>query len=409
MKCRSCSSNKIIKFVDLGLSPPSNSYIYKKNIKFEKHYPLQVFVCKSCFFVQTKDYLKPKDFFDKNYAYFSKYSKTYKDHCSDYKKKIIKIFKLNRKVDIVYEIASNDGTMLKNFLHSGFKCIGIEPTESTANHSKKIGINTIVDFFGYKLSKKLKSKYKKAKLIISNNVLAHVPDLNDFLNGYYNLLDDDGLITFEFPHLLNLIKFKQFDTIYHEHYSYLSIISLDKLINRKKLKIFKIEKLPKMHGGSLRVYVTKDKNKKFKIDSSVKKIILEEKKFGLNNIKTYNKFKSHVESISKNFQNFIQHKLKQKKNIYGYGAAAKTNTFINYLKLDKKHIKGIFDLNDQKIGKLMPGSHIKILNARKINNYKIDIIIIFVWNLKKEIYSYLKEHLKKKIKIYIVVPKIKLL
>ena len=167
--------------------------------------------------------------------------------------------------------------MLKNFFYSGYKCIGIEPTKSTAENSKKIGINTIVDFFGYKLSKKLKRKYKKAKLIISNNVLAHVPDLDDFLNGYYNLLDDEGLITFEFPHLLNLIKFKQFDTIYHEHYSYLSIISLDKLMNRKKLKIFKIEKLPKIHGGSLRVYVTKNNNKKFAINNSVKKIISEEK------------------------------------------------------------------------------------------------------------------------------------
>lgn len=409
MKCRSCISSKIIKFLDLGLAPPSNSYISKKNIKYEKHYPLQIYVCKSCFFVQTKDYLKSKDFFDKNYAYFSRYSKTYKDHCSNYKKKIIKNFKLNKKVDTIYEIASNDGTMLENFLNSGFKCIGIEPTESTANHSKKIGINTIVEFFGYKLSKKLKKKYNKAKLIISNNVLAHVPDLNDFLNGYYNLLDDDGLITFEFPHLLNLIKYKQFDTIYHEHYSYLSIFSLDKLMKRKKLKIFKIEKLPKIHGGSLRVYVAKDRNRKLKIHNSVKKIILEEKKFGLNNIAIYNKFKFQVESISKNFQNFIQNKIKQKKKIFGYGAAAKTNTFLNYTKINNKQIKGIFDLNDQKIGKLMPGSFIKILNARKINNYKIDIIIIFIWNLKKEIYSYLKKKLRKKIKIYIVVPKIKLL
>ncbi len=407
MKCRSCSSNKLSKFLDLGQAPPSNSYISKQNLKFEKYYPLQVFICKTCFFVQTKDFLKSKDFFDKNYAYFSGYSKTYKDHCSEYKKKIIKTFKLNKEFHTIYEIASNDGTMLKNFFYSGYKCIGIEPTKSTAENSKKIGINTIVDFFGYKLSKKLQRKYKKAKLIISNNVLAHVPDLNDFLNGYYNLLDDEGLITFEFPHLLNLIKFKQFDTIYHEHYSYLSIISLDKLMKRKKLKIFKVEKLPKIHGGSLRVYVTKNNNKKFAVDNSVKKIISEEKKFGLNNIETFYKFKSKVESISKNFTNFVQKNIKQNKNIYGYGAAAKTNTFLNYLKLNKKHIKGIFDLNNEKIGKLMPGSHIKILNARKINNYKIDTLIIFVWNLEKEIFLYLKKKLKKKIKIFIAVPKIR--
>ena len=408
MKCRACNKKKLSEFIDLGFSPPSNSYLKKKtDIKNEKNYPLKTFYCTHCFFVQTQDFLNSKTFFNKSYAYFSGYSKTYVKHCINYKKKIVKNYNLNPLNDIIYEIASNDGTLLKNFYFDKFRCVGIEPSTSTAKVSEKIGIKNVKDFFGLKLSKKVKKKYGKAKLIIANNVLAHVPNINDFLKGHYNLLRNDGLITFEFPHLLNLLKYNQFDTIYHEHYSYLSIIALKKLLNKNNLKIFKIEKLKNIHGGSLRVYVSK-KNNFFKIEKSVQNLINEEIDFGLKKNETYKNFNNKIKEISDYFFQFlIKNKLKNKK-IYGYGAAAKANTFLNYLKIDKKLIDGIFDLNKEKINTFLPGSHIKVYDAKKIKQHNLNIIIIFAWNLKDEILTQLKRNLKSKVKFVIAIPKLKI-
>jgi len=408
MKCRACRKKKLSEFIDLGFSPPSNSYLKKKSeIKNEKNYPLKTFYCTSCFFVQTQDFLNSKTFFNKNYAYFSGYSQTYVKHCINYKKKIIKNYNLDPLKDIIYEIASNDGTLLKNFYFDKFKCIGIEPSTNTSKISEKIGIINVKDFFGLKLSRKVKKKYGKAKLIIANNVLAHVPDINNFLKGHYNLLRDDGLITFEFPHLLNLIKYNQFDTIYHEHYSYLSIIALKKLLSKNNLKIFKIEKLNKIHGGSLRVYVSK-KNNFFKIGKSVQSLINEEIDFGLKKHKTYKNFNNNIKKVSDDFLKFLIDCRLKKNKIYGYGAAAKANTFLNYLKIDEKLVDGVFDLNKEKINTFLPGSHLKVFDAKKIKKYKPNIIIIFVWNLKDEILNQLKKNLNLKTKFVTAIPKIKI-
>lgn len=405
MQCRACKKKELIKFIDLGFAPLSNSYLKKTQVnQSENFYPLKIYVCKKCFFCQTEDFVKRNDFFNKDYAYFSKYSKTYVDHCKKYTKNIIRKLKLNFSTDKIYEIASNDGTLLINFKEKKFDCIGVEPTKSTASEAKKKGIRTIETFFGSKTALKLSKKFGYAKLIAANNVLAHVPNINDFVKGFYNLLKNDGVATFEFPHILNLLRYNQFDTIYHEHYSYLSVIALKKIFEKNKLRIFNVEKLTNIHGGSLRLYVCKNKAK-IRNNKSVVKLIKEEKKFGLTSLNSYQKFQNRIDKLGLNFVKYLVcEKLKGKK-ISGYGAAAKANTFLNYFKIDNKLIDCIFDQNPKKFNKFMPGSKIPILNTSKILEENPDIIIIFVWNLKNEIKKLLKKF--KKIQLVVVIPALK--
>ena len=301
---------------------------------------------------------------------------------------ISKDLKLNKN-SLVYEVASNDGYLLKNFVKKKINCVGIEPTKSTAEYSKKYGFKVVQKFFTKKFSNDLKLKYGKADLLIGNNVLAHVPDILDFIQGVKNILKKDGTAVFEFPHLLNLLKYKQFDTIYHEHYSYLSVIFLVKILKSSRLKIYKIKKI-NTHGGSLRVYLAHE-NSKIKLDNSVSNIISEEKKNSLHKKITYTLFEKKIQKIKVNFLNYLIEQKKKRKKIYAYGAAAKGNTLINYFGIKADLIEGVFDKAKSKQGKFLPGSRIPILEPSKIVRKKPDLIIIFPWNIEKEIKQYIKK------------------
>jgi hypothetical protein len=407
LKCRFCKKENDQVVIDLGFSPPSNSYVTINDLsKPEIYFPLKLFKCKSCNLVQTFDIASEKLFFSKNYAYLSSTSKTWLDHSKLYVDHVINEFSLTKK-DLVIEIASNDGYLLKNFKKYKIPTIGIEPTLSTAKIAKSIGIKTITKFFTYKLAKKLVEKNIRANLIIANNVLAHVPDINDFVKGIKILLSQEGTITIEFPHLLNLIKNNQFDTIYHEHFSYLSLNVVNQIFKKNKLKIFKTEKIS-THGGSLRVFVTHSQLKQ-KIDNSVNLILKEEIKFKLDNIETYKLLKNNIMEIKHSFINFLIKAKKNNKKVIGYGAAAKANTILNFFGIKNDMVDFIFDNSKYKYNKYMPGSHIPIIKPSNVTKYDFDYVIIFPWNIKEEIIEFFKkQNIAKKFKFVVLIPKFKI-
>lgn len=388
IKCRFCNSSLKVCVIDLFTSPPSNSYLLKNELNYpEKYYPLKIYFCNYCYLVQTIDHVEKEIMFNESYSYFSSTSDFFLQHAKNFVEKITKELKLNQG-SLVYEVASNDGYLLKNFVKKKINCVGIEPTRSTAEYSKRFGFKVEQKFLTKKFSNILNIKYGKADLLIGNNVLAHVPNINDFVFAVKNLLKKNGTAVFEFPHLFNLLKFKQFDTIYHEHYSYLSAIFLRKLCKKIKLKIYKIEKI-NTHGGSLRTYLTHE-NSNIKIDNSVGNIIKEEKRNRLDNKKTYMMFQNSIRNIKVNFLNYLINKKKEKKKIYAYGAAAKGNTLINYFGIKSDLIEGVFDKAKSKQGKFLPGSRIPILDPIKIKQIKPDLIIIFPWNIEIEIKKFIK-------------------
>ena len=302
MNCRHCNSKLEHEFIDLGKAPPSNNYISKDNYHTkEQTFPLRVMVCNHCWLVQTQDFSKANELFTDEYAYFSSTSKSFLAHSKNYVSEITSLLKLNDK-SFVVELASNDGYLLENFVKLGIPCLGIEPTKSTAKVSREKGIETVEEFFGTDFAKQL-SKNKKADLIIGNNVYAHVPDINDFTCGIKELLSSNGTVTLEFPHLVELVKNNQFDTIYHEHYSYLSLFSVSKIFNKAGLKIYKVKKL-QTHGGSIRIYGCHIDDDKL-IDKSYDELINEEIELGINSINFYTNFNKNAEKIKKEFQRFL--------------------------------------------------------------------------------------------------------
>lgn len=407
MNCRFCKKKLSKEFIDLGKMAPANSYVKKKNLKgTHNEYKLKTLICESCWLVQTQDFAEKEEFFSKNYAYFSSASKSWLRHAEKYVKKIIEVKRLNKK-SFVIEVASNDGYLLKNFKKKKIPCLGIEPTNSTAKKAEKIGIKTEKFFLNKLNAKKIIKKYPKADLVIGNNVYAHVPDINDFTSSIEMILKDDGIITLEFPHLLNLIKFTQFDTIYHEHFSYLSLNVVNKIFKKNKLKIFNVEKLS-THGGSLRVYGCKGNYPK-KIYNNVNKILKEEINFGLQNLKTFNQFKLKVKNIKKELNEFLKKVNFQKKRVVAYGAAAKGNTLINYCGIKKNLIEAVVDISPSKQNKFMPTSHIPIYGLDYLKNKKIDYLLILPWNLKKEIIAqniFLKS---KGVKFIIPIPNVQII
>lgn len=406
MKCRFCKKENDEILIDLGFSPPSNSYITKKDLsKPEIYFPLNLFKCKSCNLVQTFDIASEKLFFSKNYAYLSSTSKIWLNHCKSYVDQVIEEFSLTKK-DLVIEIASNDGYLLKNFKKYKIPAIGIEPTLSTAKIAKSIGIKTITEFFTYKLAKKLVEKDIKANLVIANNVLAHVPDINDFVRGIKKILSPKGITTIEFPHLLNLIKNNQFDTIYHEHFSYLSLDVVNQIFKKNKLKVFKAEKIS-THGGSLRVYICHSQLKQI-VDKSVNFILKEENKFKINNKETYKLFNNNIMEIKQSFIDFLIKAKKNNKKVIGYGAAAKANTILNFFGIKNDMVDFIFDNSKYKYNKYMPGSHIPIKKPSNITKYDFDYVIIFPWNIKEEIIEFFKkQNFEKNFKFVSLIPEFK--
>ncbi|RZD15997.1 MAG: methyltransferase domain-containing protein [Candidatus Acididesulfobacter guangdongensis] len=383
IKCRFCGNNLKNEFIDLVNSPPSNSFLSEEQLNEpEIFYPLKLFVCDKCFLVQIDEYKKSDEIFNSDYAYFSSFSQSWLEHSKKYVEMIVKRLGLNES-SLVAEIASNDGYLLQYFKQMGIQCYGIEPTINTSLVSKQKGIDVVEKFFDASLATHLAAEGKRVDLLLGNNVLAHVPNINDFVIGLKKLIKDNGTITMEFPHILNLIEQNQFDTIYHEHFSYFSFYTVNKIFKKHGLNIFDVEELS-THGGSLRIYAT---HEEFNIlaSDSVKLLLKKEEKFGITNITTYSSFSEKVEKVKNNLLEFLISAKKEGKMVVGYGAAAKGNTLLNYCGIKKDLISFVVDKSPYKQGKFLPASHIPVLNEGFLKKEKPDYILIIPWNIKSEI------------------------
>ncbi len=382
MNCRHCGSHLEHTFLDLGFAPPSNAYLNKADLsKPEKYYPLKVKVCSHCWLVQTEDYAQADELFSSDYAYFSSTSSGWLAHATKYAKSMIERFKLNAN-SFVMEIASNDGYLLKNFVDAGVPCLGVEPTASTAEAAEKLGIPVLREFFGEALGKQLAIK-EQADLIAGNNVYAHVPDINDFTRGLKASLKSNGTITLEFPHLMRLIEHAQFDTVYHEHFSYLSLYTVDRIFKAAGLRVWDVDQLP-THGGSLRIYGchtedTRDTNE------NVTALLAEEARCGLKTLETYQKFQARADKVKNDLLSFLIEQKKTGKKVAAYGAAAKGNTLLNYAGVKPDLLLFVCDAAKAKQGKYMPGSHIPILPPSALENSNPDFVLILPWNIAPEV------------------------
>lgn len=384
MKCRFCGKEIHDVVIDLINAPPSNAYLRENQLnEAEIFYPLKILVCKNCWLVQIDEYASSKEIFDNDYLYFSSYSSSWVEHAKKYVEMIINRLSLSSKSNVM-EIASNDGYLLQFFVQAGIPCLGVEPSTSTAAAASEKGVKSIPDFFGTNLAKRIVSEHGKQDLIIGNNVLAHVPDINGFVEGLKLLLKCNGTITMEFPHLLNLLYYNQFDTIYHEHYSYFSLGTVKRIFAAHGLQIYDVEELP-THGGSLRIYACHVENK-MKISHLVSEVLSKEITYGLNSHEIYESFQKQVEKIKEDFLQFLLDAQKENKIVVGYGAAAKGNTLLNYCGIRGNHIiSGVADLSPHKQHRYLPGSHIPIISPENIKDIKPDYLLIFPWNLKDEI------------------------
>jgi len=383
MKCRHCNNGLNHVFLDLGFAPPSNDYVSKDQLTLpEKYFPLKLRVCEECWLVQTEDYSSADELFAKDYAYFSSTSQSWLEHSARYSKVITNQLNLN-KSSFVIEIASNDGYLLKNFVESGVPCLGIEPTDSTADAAEKIGVPVLRKFFGVDVAKDLADSNKKADLICGNNVYAHVPDINDFTQGLKIALKENGVINLEFPHLLNLIDKNQFDTVYHEHFSYLSLITVKTIFEFADLKIFDVEEIS-THGGSIRIYGCHSQDTR-KVSGAVQNLLDKEIDFGLKSLDVYKLFQSKADKVKNDFLFFLIEQKRLGKSIVGYGAAAKGNTLMNYAGLKNDLIDFVCDAAPSKQNKYLPGSHIPIVKPEQLKNFKPDWVVIFPWNIASEV------------------------
>lgn len=407
MRCRHCESLKLITFLDLGSSPPSNSYLTLEELhKREGYFPLRVLVCQGCWLVQTEDFVDIDEMFSSDYAYFSNFSETWREHCREYSKQVIRRFSLNESSRFV-EIASNDGSLLNHFHISSIPSTGIEPTSSTAAASRKQGHDVIEEFFSPELANRLVNEGKAADLIAANNVLAHVPNINDFVEAFAILLKPSGVITFEFPYVYNLVNEIQFDTIYHEHFSYLSLNSVSSILNAHNLVIFDVEKIS-THGGSLRVFCQHKLSGMHQKEKSVQEVFDFEGSVGINSAGFYVDFQKKVNLLKNEFLLFLLNGQKEGKTIAAYGAAAKGNTLLNFSGIKDDLIEFVVDKNPQKQNKFLPGSHIPICNEEKLKKLKPDFIVIFPWNLKEEIYQQLSYAREWGCKFVTAIPKLEI-
>lgn len=389
--CRFCENALSHSFTDLGMSPPSNRYLRADQLKeMEPFFPLHAYVCDKCFLVQLEQFHTPEEIFASEYAYFSSYSESWLKHAREYCEKMQGAYNLN-KSSLVIEIASNDGYLLQNFVRAGIPCLGIEPAANVAKVAVEKGVPTRVEFFGTAIAKKLSAEGKQADLLLGNNVLAHVPDLNDFVAGLKILLKPSGVITFEFPHLLQLMQQNQFDTIYHEHFCYFSLLAIDKVFAKHGLTIFNAEELP-THGGSLRIHATHSGERP--IAPSFEAVMKKEKSYGLDKGATYDRYADQVKETKRKLLAFLCDAKAKGKKIVAYGAAAKGNTLLNYCGVRGDFLDYVVDLNPHKQNMFLPGTHIPIYAPDKIKETKPDIVLILPWNIKDEVVkqmSFIKE------------------
>ena len=393
MRCRFCNTALEHVFIDLVNSPASNSFLTADELNEpEVFYPLKVYTCHNCFLVQVDEYKKSDKIFDNKYVYFSSYSKSWLKHAKEYTEMMVRRFGLNAQSRVV-ELASNDGYLLQYFKSQQIPVLGIEPTANTAEVAMSKGIESIVDFFGVRLAKELAAKNIFADVLLGNNVLAHVPDIIDFVGGMKILLKKDGVITMEFPHLLQLVANNQFDTIYHEHFSYLSFTTVKAIFESLGLVMFDVEELP-THGGSLRIYAKHKEDQSKNILETVHQLLEKEEKTGITDIKYYSNFSDKALKVKINLLMFLAEQKKNGRKVAAYGAAAKGNTLLNYCGVKNDMISFVVDANPHKQDKFLPASHIPVLNESHLRSNKPDFVLILPWNLKDEITAqleYIKE------------------
>lgn len=393
MKCRNCRNDVSHVLVDLGTAPPSNSYLAADDLNSpELYFPVKVLVCEECFLVQMDEHEKTENIFNESYAYFSSFSKSWLDHAQAYSEKMIDRFKLDAK-SFVVEVASNDGYLLQYFNNKSIPNLGVEPTASTAAVARKKGIETVEEFFGVSLAKDLSIKYGKADLIAGNNVLAHVPNLHDFVEGLALMLKPNGVVTLEFPHLMQLMQNNQFDTIYHEHFSYLSFEVVCGVLAKHNLKVFDVEEI-ETHGGSLRIFASLGSSS-YSVENAVGQLLKKEQDEGMNRLDYYNDFQEKADRIKMTFLSFLLDAKTKKIKVAGYGAAAKGNTFLNFSGVKPDLLPFVVDASPYKQNKYLPGSRIPVVSLEQLEKYDPDFIIIFPWNLKKEIIGQLSSKFKK--------------
>lgn len=384
VQCRYCGTELKVCMADLGLAPLSNNYLAEKEIsKGQYTLPLKAYYCDCCSLVQIADYEAPANVFNRGYKYYSSFSSSWLKHSQKYVDYIVKRLQLTEKSNVL-EIASNDGYLLQYFKKYQIEPLGIEPSASTAEIARNKGIRTIEAFFGAEYAKGLAENGNRFDLIIGNNVLAHVPYIGDFVAGLKYVLSKEGTITMEFPHLLNLIKHNQFDTIYHEHYSYLDILAVKKIFSENGLKIYDIQKL-NTHGGSLRIFATHEENSNVSILNSVEETLKEEIQFGLNDGKVYKAFCENVKNMKFDIWKKLISIKEEGKSIVGYGAAAKGNTLFNYCGIKSDVMDYVADLSPYKQDLFLPGSLIPVVSPEVIEETKPDYVVIIPWNLKEEI------------------------
>jgi hypothetical protein len=407
MKCRHCQARLEHVFLDLGYAPPSNAYLSKEELLApETTFPLKLFVCDQCWLVQTEDYAEADKLFSRDYAYFSSTSQSWLQHAARYAEEITNRLGLTNK-SFVIEVASNDGYLLKNFIAASIPCLGVEPTDSTADAAEKIGVPVLREFFGVATASALAESGKCADLICGNNVYAHVPDINDFTKGLCIALKEGGTINLEFPHLMRLIEQNQFDTVYHEHFSYLSLTSVSRIFAQAGLRVFDVEELT-THGGSLRIYGCHDTDPRF-TKPVVMAMLEREKIFGLQDLSVYMRFQQKADKVKNDFIYFLIEQKRAGKSVGAYGAAAKGNTLMNYAGIKNDLIDFVCDAAPSKQGKFMPGSHIEILSPAELSERKPDWVIILPWNISEEVVKQQQQVLSWGGRFVIAVPELKIL
>ncbi|KJR96336.1 MAG: SAM-dependent methyltransferase [Desulfobulbaceae bacterium BRH_c16a] len=389
MNCRHCGTALRLPFLDLGSAPPSNAYLTVDTLhEPERWIPLRVMVCTQCWLVQTEDFSRAESLFAADYAYFSSFSDTWLEHARQYVQSMIERFSLGPCSKVV-EVAANDGYLLQYVKKAGIPCLGIEPTSGTAEAAREKGLDVIEEFFGEQVAQTLVADGHAADLMAANNVLAHVPDINNFVGGFPVLLKPQGIATFEFPHLLRLVQENQFDTVYHEHYSYLSLSTVENIFSNKRLHIFDVEKLS-THGGSLRVYAQHADRGRQERSNRVTELLAEEKSAGMMDAIFYAGFQCKAEQVKNNLLTFLLDAKYKGLSVAAYGAAAKGNTLLNYAGIRSDLLSYVVDRNPVKQGKFMPGSRIPIVDETHLIHKKPDRVVILPWNLRDEVMEQLQ-------------------
>ena len=408
MKCRHCDSPLSLPLIDLGTAPPSNAYLTADKLdKPERRYPLRVLVCEHCWLAQTEDFADAHELFDAEYAYFSSTSTSWLAHAERYVADMVGRFSLGAESHVV-EVAANDGYLLQYVKQRGIPCTGVEPTASTAAAARARGIDIVPEFFGRRLAAQMAAQGLRADLAVANNVLAHVPDINDFSSGFAALLKPHGIATFEFPHLQRLMEDAQFDTIYHEHFSYLSLTAVHAIFERAGLRVFDVERIP-THGGSLRVFVQRADTGMQPVQASVAAVLADEERAGMRTPVYYATLQARAERIRDDLLGFLRAAKAEGKSVAAYGAAAKGNTLLNFASIGADLIRYVVDLSASKQGKLTPGSRIHIVGKDTLVRQPPDYLLVLPWNILEEIRLQNQDFAASGVKFVVAIPRLRLI